>query len=414
VTRDSLLYPESLADPTRRLLQTCHALLDHTDPPGRLLGLGREAAAIAMADGSLVALVTSRLGPPEAIREHLAAIVTKSQGLHLKLVAIGGDVSVREAVRRARPRISLHRAVQTFHLGDDDALWVGSGTRRDSPMGRALARVAAGDLADIAADHATLGRRIQAPQSTPQEVAEHRERRAFAERLHASRLVVTPVLLFVLAVVFALEWWWGAASSPWVLVRMGANTPASLAGEPWRLLASTFLHGSVPHVLLNGWALWVLGGFVERVLGPARLLTLWVIAGACGSVASALLGDADLSVGASGALLGMLGAAAVVAFRPEGILPASVVPAIRRAALVNLALAGSMSFMPRVDLWAHLGGAVAGALFVLAVRTTLSRSTAADGPPAASLGLCIAAAVLVAAAVASLGLSIALGRPWTA
>jgi hypothetical protein len=164
VTRDSLLYPESLADPTRRLLQTCHALLDHTDPPGRLLGLGREAAAIAMADGSLVALVTSRLGPPEAIREHLAAIVTKSQGLHLKLVAIGGDVSVREAVRRARPRISLHRAVQTFHLGDDDALWVGSGTRRDSPMGRALARVAAGDLADIAADHATLGRRIQAPQ----------------------------------------------------------------------------------------------------------------------------------------------------------------------------------------------------------------------------------------------------------
>ena len=387
-------------------------MIEHTEPAGRLLGLARETAAVAMPDGSVVALVTSRLGSADEIRDHLADLVAKNPGFHLKLVAIGGGAPIRDAVRRARPRVSLRRAIQTFHLGDDGALWVGSGTRRDSPVGRALTRVADGDLAALEPDPARLAARVHVPRATPEEVAEHRERRAFAERLHGSRLVVTPALLGVLALVFLLQWWWGAASSPAVLVRMGANMRASLHGEPWRLLASTFLHGGMMHVLLNGWALWVLGGFVERVLGPARLLALWVIAGATGSLFSAALGRADLSVGASGALLGMLGAAAVVAFRPEGILPAAVVPAIRRAALVNLALATSMSFMPRVDLWAHLGGALAGAAFFLAVRPALARSTPADGPPPASLGLRALAVVLVVAAVSSLGIAIARGQPW--
>lgn len=403
-----------MSDPTRRLLQTCHALIEHTEPAGRLLGLGRDIAAVAMPDQSVVMLVSARFGDAPAIREHLATIVEQNPGLHLKLVLIGGDTPMREAVRRARPRLSLRRAIQTFHLDDGGALWVGSGTRRDSPVGRALTRVASGDLAALEPDRAGLAGRVQTPEASPEQIASHREQRAFAQRLHESRLWVTPALLGVLALVFVLEWWWGAASSAAVLVHMGANTQASLRDEPWRLLASTFLHGGVLHVLLNGWALWVLGGFVERLLGPARLLALWVIAGATGSLFSALLGHADLSVGASGALLGMLGAAALVAFRPEGILPATVVPAIRRAALVNLVLAGTMSFMPRVDLWAHLGGAIAGGAFFLAVRPALARSTPADGPPAASGALRALAVVLVAAAVLSLGIAIARGRPWIA
>lgn len=400
-----------MSDPTRRLLQTCHALIEHTEPAGRLVGLVHHAAAVAMPDGSVVAIVGAGLGNAEEIHAHLGEIVRSNPAIHLKLVAIGGGSEVREAVRRARPWVSMRRAVQAYHLGDDDTVWVGAGTRLDSPVGRALSRISSGDLQALEPDVAALARRISVPRASPEQVAERRERQAFADRLHASRLKVTPAVLAALVLVFALELFWGGLEAPTVLVKMGANTRASLHGEPWRLLASTFLHGSILHILFNGWALWVLGGFVERVLGPVRLLLLWVVAGACGSVFSAFVGAADLSVGASGALLGMLGAAALAALRPEGILPASVVPAIRRAALVNLALAASMSLMPRVDLWAHLGGALAGAATFLLMRPTLARSSPAAGPPPPSPSMRLCVALLVGLAIGSLLLAVAVGRP---
>lgn len=401
----------ALSDPSPRLLQLCHELVESTEPPGRLLALGGRAAAIGMPDRSVVDAVAADVGAAQ-LGEHFARVVADNPHHHLKLVLIGGGNAERESLRRARPRLALRRAVQTYHLADDGELWVGPGTRADSPVGRALARVGRGE--GPIPDREALMRQIDARAPSPEEAATWKERKAFVERTRATRLVATPVLLAVLALVYALQWWWGGGTTPAVLVRMGANTPEALHGQPERLLASVFLHGGLLHLAVNGWVAWVLGGFMERLLGPARLCALWVLAGAAGALASVVVGHAELSVGASGALWGTLAAAGVLAFRPEGILPASVVPAIRRAAIINLAIAGSASLLPRVDLWAHLGGGLAGVAFVLALRHRLARASSAErGPPPASGAMRTFAAALVIAAFTSLALSIVQGRPWS-
>ncbi len=82
----------------------------------------------------------------------------------------------------------------------------------------------------------------------------------------------------------------------------------SLAGEIWRLLSHAFLHGSVVHLLVNSISLFSLGGMLERLLGWRRFLVLYTVSALAGGLASAFVGGARLSVGASGAIFGLLGA----------------------------------------------------------------------------------------------------------
>src|SRR5690606_30927239 len=168
-----------------------------------------------------------------------------------------------------------------------------------------------------------------------------------------------------LAVMFGLELLWGGAESVPTLVRMGANTAASLAGEPYRLLASVNLHHGVLHAAVNGLELFWLGGDLERWIGGARLALLLVAAGLGGALASAGVGHAAISVGASGAIWGLLGAAAGLSLRPRAWVPAGLVRPLRRATLANLAINLGVSFVPGIDLWAHLGGGVVGLLVAI-------------------------------------------------
>jgi rhomboid protease GluP len=159
-----------------------------------------------------------------------------------------------------------------------------------------------------------------------------------------------------------------------VLVAFGANArPFLAAGEIWRLIASTFLHANELHLLVNAYALYLLGGNLEAFYGPWPFLFLYLVSGICGSLASAGLAE-RISVGASGAIFGLLGGSIVFAFRYRGILPSRVAKIMGPALLpwlgVNLALG---LIAPRIDMNAHLGGLAGGALVAvfLAPRSLL-------------------------------------------
>lgn len=99
------------------------------------------------------------------------------------------------------------------------------------------------------------------------------------------------------------------------LIHLGANVASlTLSGEPWRLLSSVFLHSSVSHLLMNMFAFLVVGAVTERILGKWRLLIIWLFSGVFGGLISACyaLRDSEqivISVGASGAIMGIAGAA---------------------------------------------------------------------------------------------------------
>ncbi len=154
------------------------------------------------------------------------------------------------------------------------------------------------------------------------------------------------------------------------LIRWGALwRPAVNAGEWWRLFTAMFLHGNWEHLLVNGYALFMLGRFCEEVFGPLRYFVTYVAGGLAGAAASTLnTQQPGLSVGASGAIMGLLGALIVVLILRRGTWP----EAWRRALLWNLVLLGAIQIfigfqLPMVDNAAHVGGMLGGGAMALVV-----------------------------------------------
>lgn len=222
----------------------------------------------------------------------------------------------------------------------------------------------------------------------------------------------TVALITLNACVFGLQFLWGATDSPPMLAAMGGMLSTRISdGQWWRLFSCTVLHGGLLHVAVNSYVLFVIGAFVERVLGTGRFVVLYVLSGVIASVGSFVWTDA-VSVGASGAVFGLLAAQGVLAFFPRGLLPANFVPAARKAATTNLVLNLGISFLPNIDAAAHFTGALAGAALVYFGVVTPKVST----PPAQQWRLLrrwLGAGVLTGFGYAGVALvGITQGRPW--
>lgn len=126
-------------------------------------------------------------------------------------------------------------------------------------------------------------------------------------------------------------------------------------GEWWRLLTAAFLHGSWLHIAFNMYVLFVLGPILERVLGHMRFTVLYVVAALGGSVASYAFSDPrTVSVGASGAIFGLMGALIVAGRRMRWDIT---------QVLILLGINVVIGFLsPQIDWRAHFGGLVIGAL----------------------------------------------------
>lgn len=186
----------------------------------------------------------------------------------------------------------------------------------------------------------------------------------------------TAIFLVVLVGVYALEVALGGSTDVGVLIRLGANVPALvLDGQPWRLFTSIFLHIGIVHILLNGWALYQLGGLVETFVGPSRMLAVALGSGLVGSAASTAwhvwMQNPGISAGASGAVFGLLGALVGLLLSRRNDLRAegrSLLSSLLLWAGLNVYLGLST---PGIDNAAHFGGAITGFLvgyFVLLRR----------------------------------------------
>jgi rhomboid protease GluP len=173
---------------------------------------------------------------------------------------------------------------------------------------------------------------------------------------------LTVAILAVLLLILIFEIRVGALESREAIVAMGALARERVAaGDYWRLLTAPWLHGSVDHLLGNGIALYILGMVCESAFGRAQLLVLYVLSGLAGSLLSVVMSPGP-SVGASGAIFGLQGAA-IVLFR---LHRDRLLVRDRRVGLVLIIWAlytivgGFME--PLIDNGAHIGGALGGAL----------------------------------------------------
>ena len=173
----------------------------------------------------------------------------------------------------------------------------------------------------------------------------------------------------------------------------GSVSRAAIADhEYWRLVTAGFLHAGFFHLAFNMLALWILGGMLEPAVGRLRFGLIYLVSLLAGSFGALLLTPNAPTVGASGAIFGLMGAAAVI-LRRRGI-------SLMESGLgvwigLNLLITFSV---PNISIGGHLGGLVGGALaaaimFELGERLRLS----AVIPALACLAL---AAVAVAGSIA--------------
>ena len=140
--------------------------------------------------------------------------------------------------------------------------------------------------------------------------------------------------------------------------KLWLDGPQLAQGDWWRLLTTMFLHANLLHIGFNMLALWWFGAPVEQYLGRARFLGLYFVAGLAGS-AGALVQTPGITVGASGAIFGVLGAMLILEWQATGRLGGNAMTLI----VINLALSFAIA---NISIGGHIGGLIGGILATLA------------------------------------------------
>jgi rhomboid protease GluP len=226
----------------------------------------------------------------------------------------------------------------------------------------------------------------------------------FAPRLIAQspKVPVTVALVTINALAFIATL---LAGAEWLVpvgrmqVAWGSNFgPYTTDGEWWRLFTSLFIHFGIAHLVLNMIALVMFGPLVERLYGSVNYLLIYLLAGTAGSLASISWQPDINSAGASGAIIGILGALLAAQLRAGDTFPMDILRPIRKATLVFLGLSLYAGFKYKgIDNAAHLGGLAAGFVIGLAAARPLTgESSYSRSDMRRSIQLLAAATVVLA------------------
>ncbi len=211
--------------------------------------------------------------------------------------------------------------------------------------------------------------------------------------------IATLILLALNFIVFGLEIRTGGYNDVQVLLNLGASYgPYMRRGEYWRLIMPIFLHGGWSHILGNSFVLFVLGPILERVYGYGRYTTIYVASGVGGALLSSTV-SRNISVGASGAVMGIAGAILVAGYVHRELIPRRWARAlgVRILPFILVVLVSGLK-TTGVDNWGHLGGLATGALLAIVIRPPQPDLTLGEfsEPPSQSMVILPLAVVFVA------------------
>jgi len=197
-------------------------------------------------------------------------------------------------------------------------------------------------------DHANVGAVKPTPQRTIQNV------RATTRSIAAPVTMVLIALNVLVYVVTAAQGGGPNLPGGQLFADWALQGAAVSNGDWWRLVTAMFLHGSLLHLLFNMVALYWLGNIVEQALGTPRFLLVYVVSGLAGSAGALWFSPAyAVTVGASGAIFGLIGALLILEYLATGSLMGQAMILI----LVNFAFTFAV---PGISKGGHIGGLVGG------------------------------------------------------
>ena len=326
---------------------------------------GRNAAALValhppmavfewLGSGKGLVLLDHENIPETELRGHIDRILNAHEKGLLFIAVAGGGPAVTEVLRaadseaRMRDHIGLYQVDQTGKVQ-----WVaGRRLRELERAGRALPQT-----------HPLL----------PEHIADIIER-GRKERLEAMEFVrgtarrfphLTVAIIAICVLLFALTT--GNDERAHRLFLLLCNDPSAVrGGQLWRLVTYALLHDprNATHLIVNMLSLYSLGAFLEPLLGRLRLGLLCAATATAGGVASTLF-MGSVSVGASGAVWGLVGATFGLLSGRHRLFPPLIARGLRQRLVVILLINIAISFLPNIDRYCHFGGGIAGYLMAL-------------------------------------------------
>ena len=186
------------------------------------------------------------------------------------------------------------------------------------------------------------------------------------EKIFAPKKIYMTYIIIALCILWTLAMGLigGSFNDLNVIAKFGATSKSLLRiGQVYRLITYTFLHAGFVHLLCNMYSLYIVGSQIEAKFGKIRFLLIYFISGICGGLLSAGFTN-SLTLGASGAIFGVLGAMLYFGMRFRLYLKDSVTKRIIPVILINLAI-GFM--IPNIDNACHIGGLIGGFLTAMAL-----------------------------------------------
>ena len=198
----------------------------------------------------------------------------------------------------------------------------------------------------------------------------NKENKTYEDTFKPKKIIITPIIMFLCVLGYIFELFVGGfgglvSFTTRDLLVVGANNATLVQDyhEVWRLVSYMFLHGSLIHLLVNMYSLYVIGTQIETYLGRFKYLTIYLISGICGGMLSCIASH-SASVGASGAIFGLLGAMAYFGYHYRlylgNVLKNEIIPIIA----INLFIGFTV---PGIDNFCHIGGLVGGFFTTMAL-----------------------------------------------
>ena len=188
------------------------------------------------------------------------------------------------------------------------------------------------------------------------------DNKKFEKIFSKKKLFVTYILMGLCFLMYIVTLIMGSSNVTYLI--LGANyTPLVKNGEIFRLITYAFLHGSIIHLVVNMYSLFIVGRQIENNFGKVRLLIIYFISALSGGLLSALFSD-GISIGASGAIFGLLGALLYFGLHFRLYLTDALISKIIPIIILNLLIGFTVT---GIDNACHIGGLIGGFLASMAV-----------------------------------------------
>lgn len=192
-----------------------------------------------------------------------------------------------------------------------------------------------------------------------------REAEQPAEQQDRSAPIVTIALLVCIVAIFLAMFIVGHGNIHSVALQFGEKDSELIHAGQWqRLITPIFLHGTWEHLIVNGLSLFWFGTQIERIYGGRKFFLIYMASGIAGNMLSYLMSP-NPSLGASGALFGLIGAGIIFPLRFRRLMAVNEREAILKQLVVVAAINLALSFSPGIDRYAHFGGLIGGGIMAL-------------------------------------------------